>query len=294
MVINESGTKILLDGGDPTETEEIKALLGRIDGQTTNPSLVAKNPVLKERIAAGHRLTVEEQKEEYKKIVQSISPLVGTAGVSIEVFADTNTTGEEMLAQGIEMYAWIPNAYIKYPCTPGGLHAAEMSVRQSMRVNMTLCFTQEQAAAVYAATKATQTPVYVSPFIGRLDDHGQNGIDLIKNIKRMYESGDGHVQVLAASIRSVPHLLSVFSAHAELATVPATVLRKWAAAGCPIEQQDAPSQTGLDHPALSGIAYRELDLDTPWERFNIFHELTTSGIKAFVADYRNTVTSDSN
>jgi transaldolase len=83
MTINGYGTKILLDGGDPAETEEIQALLGRIDGQTTNPSLVAKNPVLKARIAAGHKLTVAEQKVEYKKIVQSISPLVGTAGVSI-------------------------------------------------------------------------------------------------------------------------------------------------------------------------------------------------------------------
>jgi len=289
MTINEPGTKILLDGGDPAETKEVRGLLGRIDGQTTNPSLVAKNPVLKERIAAGHKLTVAEQNEEYKKIVQSISPLVGTAGVSIEVFADMNSTGEEMLAQGIEMYTWIPNAYIKYPCTPGGLHAAEMSVRQKMRVNMTLCFSQEQAAAVYAATKSTQTPVYVSPFIGRLDDHGQNGIDLIKNINRMYESGDGHVQVLAASIRSVTHLLSVFATHAELATVPATVLRKWAAAGCPIEQQDVPSQSGVEHPALSAIEYREFDLDEPWQSFNISHELTTKGIETFVADYRNTV-----
>jgi transaldolase len=60
MAINESGTKILLDGGDPAETKEIKGLLGRIDGQTTNPSLVAKNPVLKELIAAGDKLTVAE------------------------------------------------------------------------------------------------------------------------------------------------------------------------------------------------------------------------------------------
>lgn len=110
----------------------------------------------------------------------------------------------------------------------------------------------------------------------------------------MYESSDGHVQVLAASIRSVPHLLAVFATHAEPATVPATVLRKWAAADCPIEQQDAPSQTELDHPTLSGIVYRELDLNEPWQCFDSSHELTTSGIKTLVADYRNTVTSDSN
>ena len=78
--------------------------------------------------------------------MQTISPLVGDAGVSIEVFADFDTTAEEMLAQGREMVSWIPNAYVKYPCTHEGLRAAQMSVRESMRVNMTLCFSQEQAA----------------------------------------------------------------------------------------------------------------------------------------------------
>ena len=68
-------------------------------------------------------------------------------------------------------------------------------------MNMTLCFSQEQAAAVYAATLGTPSTVYVSPFIGRLDDIGLNGIDLVKNIKKMYERGDYHVHVLAASIR---------------------------------------------------------------------------------------------
>jgi transaldolase len=64
---------------------------------------------------------------------------------------------------------------------------------------MTLCFFQDQAAAVYAATRGSREPVYVSPFVGRLDDHGENGMDLVKNIKRMYRIGDGHVHVLAAS-----------------------------------------------------------------------------------------------
>jgi len=111
-------TKILLDGGDADETQRIKKLIGSLDGQTTNPSLIAKNPELKKLVTSEHGLSVREQMAEYRKIVEVISPLVGDAGVSIEVFADTNTTAEVMLDQAREMFTWIPNAFIKYPCTP--------------------------------------------------------------------------------------------------------------------------------------------------------------------------------
>src|ERR1700732_1350750 len=199
MLTNRPKTNILVDGGDPEETLRIKSLIGFVDGQTTNLSLIARNPEIQRRLASGHRLSEQEERDAYRKIVQSISPLVGDAGVSIEVFADLGSRAEEMLAQGQEMFAWIPNAYVKYPCTHEGLRAAEVSVQKSIRVNMTLCFSQEQAAAVYAATKGTKEAVYVSPFVGRLDDRGENGVDLIGNIKKMYRSGDGHVHVLAAS-----------------------------------------------------------------------------------------------
>src|SRR6266568_4325685 len=207
MVTNKPATKILLDGGDPDETLRIRNLLGFLDGQTTNPTFVAKNPDVQRRITSGRKLTREEQKQEYKEIVRKISPLVGTAGVSIEVFADFNTTAEQMLAQGEEMFSWIPNAYIKYPCIREGLRAAKMSVEGNMRVNMTLCFSQSQAAAVYAATKGSKQPVSVSPFVGRLDDLGDDGMQVVRNIKKMFEPGDGHVQVLAASLRGIDHLL---------------------------------------------------------------------------------------
>src|SRR5215472_12759596 len=179
-----ANAKLLVDGGDPEETIRVKQLVGYVDGQTTNPTLVSKNPAIRRLIASGQKLSSQEELNEYKKIVQAISPLIGSAGVSIEVFADFDTTGEQMLAQGREMFSWIPNAYIKYPCTHEGLRAAQMSIREDMHVNMTLCFSQEQAAAIYAATKGSKTPVYVSPFVGRLDDRGENGIDLVKNIKR--------------------------------------------------------------------------------------------------------------
>lgn len=284
------GTKILIDGGDPDESARIKKLLGFLDGQTTNPTLVSKNPEVRQRIESGHKLSPEEQTEEYKSIVQKISPLVGDAGVSIEVFADFDTTAEEMLEQGREMFSWIPNAYIKYPCTHEGLRAAQESVRSNIRVNMTLCFSQEQAAAVYSATKGATQPVYVSPFVGRLDDRGENGMDVVKNIKKMFQRGDGHVYVLAASIRRLEHLLYSFALKSELVTVPANVLEQWAASG-----RELPGQN-FQYRAVDGqgkelkpIAYKDIDLDAPWESFDIQHELTTQGIKKFVADYKSTL-----
>ena len=290
MLTNKPRTKILVDGGDPKETLRIKSLIGFVDGQTTNPSLIAKNPEIQRLVASGHTLSSEEEKSEYKKIVQSISPLVGDGGVSIEVFADLNTTAEEMLAQGQEMFSWIPNAYLKYPCTREGLRAAQMSVQQGIRVNMTLCFSQDQAAAVYAATKGAKESVYVSPFVGRLDDRGENGMDLVKNIKKMYERSDGHVHVLAASIRNLKHLFFSFALKAELATVPAKVLEEWAATGCSMPEQDFRYQ-GVDAGGkpLKAIPYKGLDLDLPWQSFDITHELTSKGIQKFVADYQSTL-----
>jgi len=216
--------------------------------------------------------------------------LVGDAGVSIEVFADLDTRAEEMLAQGKEMFSWISNAYIKYPCTHEGLKAAEMSVRQGLRVNLTLCFSQEQAAAVYAATKGSSDPVYVSPFVGRLDDRGEEGVDLVKNIKAMYKTGDGHVHVLAASIRQLDHLLASFALGAELTTVPAKVIEKWSTSNFPMPARDFTYKAvGADGQLLKPIPYKELDLELPWQSFDITHELTTKGIQKFVADYRSTL-----
>jgi transaldolase len=277
-------TRILVDGGDPEETRVIKDLLGFVDGQTTNPSLIAKNPEVVSVVRSGHKLTEQQETDEYRKIVREISPLVGDAGVSIEVFGDLHTTAERMYQQGREMFSWIPNAYVKYPCTSEGIKAAERSVHEGIRVNLTLCFSQEQAAAVYAATRGTRAPAYVSPFIGRLDDIGQNGIDLVSNIKRMYARGDGHVLVLAASIRSLAHLLCCFSMDADLVTVPAKILREWAEAGFPM-----PDATFMYEPTGTRIAYREIDLEQPWPRFNIEHELTTKGVEKFAADYRSTL-----
>lgn len=283
-------TKILVDGGDPDETSRIKSLIGFVDGQTTNPSLIAKNPEIRQKIASGHKLSPDEANEEYKKIVRRISPLVGDAGVSIEVFSDLNTKAEPMLRQGKEMFSWIPNAYIKYPCTHEGLQAAKMSVEQGIRINITLCFSQEQAAAVYAATQAAKQASYVSPFIGRLDDIGENGMDLIENIQRMYKAGDGHVHVLAASIRSVDQLLACFALGVDLATVPTKVLDAWAAKGFPMPDQNFIYKgSDKDGKMLKPIPYRSINLAQPWDTFDLTHELTKKGIERFVADFEGTL-----
>ena len=279
-------TRILVDGGDPLETLRIRELMGFVDGQTTNPSLIAKNPQIRQRLASGHALTEQEERDAYKQIVQLISPMVGVAGVSIEVFADLNTTADEMLTQARDMYTWVPNAYIKFPCTVEGIKAAHLAVKEQIKVNLTLCFSQEQAAAVYAATLGTSVPVYISPFLGRLDDIGWNGVDLLANIQRMFLAGDGHVQVLAASIRGLDHLLYCLSARADLVTVPAKILEQWAGKAFPLPGE------GFSFPSSgSPIPYRELDLRLPFQSFDVSHELTTKGIQKFVEDYKATISS---
>jgi transaldolase len=159
-----------------------------------------------------------------------------------------------------------------------------MSVKQQVRVNITLCFSQQQAAAVYAATKGTKEPAYVSPFVGRLDDIGQNGMDVIRNIQQMFSKGDGHVLVLAASIRSLEHLLYCFALNTELATVPAKTLEEWKSKNSPM-----PDMQFQYKASGEPIPYEELDLEQPWEAFDIEHELTRKGIEKFAADYRATL-----
>jgi transaldolase len=164
-----------------------------------------------------------------------------------------------------------------------------MSVQRSIRVNMTLCFSQEQATAVYAATKGSNSPVYVSPFVGRLDDRGEDGTDLVRNIKKMYARGDGHVHVLAASIRGVSHLLASLALDAELVTVPAKGLEQWAAKGFPMPDRDFRYEGVDTSNPLRPIPYKGLDLNLPWRSFDIAHELTTKGIQKFMADYESTL-----
>ena len=127
-------------------------------------------------------------------------------------------------------------------------------------------------------------------FVGRLDDQGEDGMDLVRNIKKMYERGDGHVHVLVASIRTINHLLCSFFLGTELATVPSKVLQEWAAAGFPMPDHNFKYKAvDAKGKVLKSIPYKDLDLNLPWDSFDLAHELTTKGIQKFVADYRSTL-----
>ncbi len=274
-------TKTFLDSGDPKETKEMLGLLGFLDGQTTNPSLIAKNPD-----AIGKKFTSEGIYSFYKGVVTEISGMIPNGSVSIEVYADAETKAEEMFAQGKEFFQWIPNAHIKYPTTHEGLKAAEMSVQSGMRVNMTLVFSQQQAAAVYAATRgAKKGDVFVSPFIGRLDDRGENGMDLISNIIKMYQSGDGHVEVLTASIRSMDHFLEAIRIGTDINTAPSKILKEWAEQGNSVAIENFKYQPSSSGSIFKPIPYQEINLGKSWREYNIRYELTDKGIEKFAQDW---------
>lgn len=275
-------TKIFLDGGDPNETRETLRLLGFLDGQTTNPTLISKNPGVISKLTQGEKFTKTKIYNFYKDVVKEISAIIPRGSVSVEVYADKNTTAQEMYEQGKEMFSWISNAHIKYPTTAEGLKAAERSIKEGMRVNMTLCFSQEQAAAVYAATKgAKKGDVFVSPFIGRLDDKGENGMSIIENIIKMYQQGDGHVEILAASIRNIDHFLRSLQMGADIITSPFKILKEWADKGMPMSDDNYQ----YDAKGLKDIPYQDLDLSKDWQEFEIAHELTDKGIERFSQDW---------
>jgi transaldolase len=275
-------TRIFLDGGNPEETKEAIDILGFLDGQTTNPTLISKNPEAKKRLSEGKRFSETEILSFYRGVVRTISAIVPEGSVSVEVYADSASTAEGMLRQGREMFSWIPNGHIKFPTSREGLKAAGEAVKEGLRVNMTLCFSQEQAAAVYGATTgAKKGNVFVSPFVGRLDDRGENGMDLIRHIITMYEKGDGHVEVLTASVRSMDHFLYALSLGSHIITAPFEILKEWGRVGLPVPGNDYQ----YDVKDLKPIPYREIDLSKDWQGYDIAHDLTVKGMERFSQDW---------
>lgn len=279
----KSESLIFIDGGDPQETHKAKELMGYIDGQTTNPSLVAKNPAIAQRIKNGQLFTSSELLQEYKKIVTEVAK--ATDGpTSIEVYADWDTKAQDMIKQAREMSFWIPNAYIKLPIIPEGLKAAK-ELCPEIKLNMTLCFSQEQAASVYAATREAPYPIFVSPFVGRLDDKGKNGMDVVANIISMFNSSDGHVKVLTASVRNKNHLLYALMLKSYAITLPFKIFKEWAVDGFEI-----PTLAFVyDQPQLAEIPYQQISLDNDWNTYNIKHPLTNAGLDRFAGDWKKLI-----
>lgn len=284
-------TKLFLDSADPQDTARAIDLLGFLDGQTTNPSLLVKHPQLASKLTNGkiHRADLLAF---YKEKIHEISRLLPGKSVSIEVYSDMSTSSETMVAQAREMYYWAPNAHIKLPTTHQGLEAAQTLASEHMRLNLTLCFDQRQAAAIYSATAAHQDNVhiqsllgyhnvFVSPFIGRLDDQGKRGVDLIANIQKMYATSDHHVGILAASVRSLAHLLVMLALKVDMVTAPLSVYAEWKQAGMTI-----PSEIQADmFSDLAPIEYEQIDLHASWRDMPFDNKLTEVGLEKFAADW---------
>lgn len=274
QLLQKKGTDIFLDSGDPAETVQMVQMLGFLDGQTTNPSLIAKSPQVQEFLKT-QKFTRADLFEKYHQIALQIREVIPTGKISAEVYADANSTVDELLEQAYKIAQWFPGIFVKLPITTAGLAAAQQLVSDDISVNMTLCFSQDQAAAVHAATKeAVNAKVYVSPFIGRLDDINQNGSDLIKNIQTMYKDWNSHVGVLGASIRSIEHINVCIEQEISAITIPFKLIK---------EIHDGTVST-VEQKTFSSIEYKDLG-ETVWSEYDIEHELTIKGLEKFAADW---------
>lgn len=185
---------------DTAEIEEIRFLnsYGLIDGVTTNPSLIAKSG------------------RDFLKVAKEICELVN-GPVSLEVVADNY---DEMIKEGNTLVEIGKNIVIKLPMTLDGLKACRYFSDQNIAVNLTLCFSAAQAILAAKAGAA-----YVSPFVGRLDDIGQDGLGLISEICQIYQNYPSfNTQVLVASIRNPIHIVAAAKMGADIVTIPAKIL----------------------------------------------------------------------
>src|SRR5437763_837622 len=184
---------------DTANLEELKsaARFGVVDGVTTNPSLIAKEGV-----------PIEEQ---IRKICDIIN-----GDISAEVVA---TETDAMLTEGRKLAKIHKNVVVKVPLTRDGIRACSMFSREGIRVNVTLCFSAGQALL---AAKAGA--YFISPFVGRVDDIGWNGMDLVREIVHIYKNYGFNTQILAASLRSTTHVVDAALAGAHIGTMPFKVL----------------------------------------------------------------------
>ena len=185
---------------DTAEVDEIRRYVpwGVVDGVTTNPSLVAKSGRV------------------FEDVIREICGLV-EGPVSAEV---TATDSEGMVREGIHLAAIHPNVVVKVPLTPAGLVATRTLSERDIRTNVTLCFSANQALLAAKAGAA-----FVSPFIGRLDDVGQRGLDVIRDVMAIYRAYPSiRTEVIVASVRHGEHVRESAAMGAHIATVPPKIL----------------------------------------------------------------------
>jgi transaldolase len=188
--------KIFIDSGNLKDIEALVPI-GIIDGITTNPSLLAKEP--------------GDYRENLKKICDMVQ-----GPVSAEV---TELVWDAMVRQGRDLAAIDKHIVVKVPLTRDGIRACKQLSEEGIRVNVTLCFSATQAllAAKVGAT-------YISPFVGRLDDISTHGMELIRDIVEIYENYEFHTEVLVASVRNPMHVVEAARLGADICTCPPAVI----------------------------------------------------------------------
>jgi len=192
--------KFFIDTGDVGEIREAHAM-GLVDGVTTNPSLVAKTG------------------RKYKDVVVEICELIN-GPISAEVLT---TTYDEMMAEAREWHKVHKNVVVKLPLIPDGLKAVKTCAQEGIRTNVTLCFSPNQALL---AAKAGAS--YISPFIGRLDDISETGMELIEKIVTIYNNYNYETEVLVASVRNPTHVVDAAMLGADICTIPFSVMQQLA------------------------------------------------------------------
>jgi transaldolase len=192
------GMQLFIDTADVKEIAAAQAM-GLLDGVTTNPTLVAQT---------GRKM---------REVLVEICEMV-RGPVSAEVLA---TDYDTMMAEAHELAAIAPNIVVKIPLIEAGIRAVKSLSEEGIKTNVTLCFSPLQALL---AAKAGAT--YISPFVGRLDDIGHDGMALVEQIVDTYESYDLDTQVLVASVRSPMHVVEALRLRADVATIPYGVIGK--------------------------------------------------------------------
>ena len=189
--------KFFVDTADVAAIAELNDL-GMVDGVTTNPSIILKSG------------------RDILEVTREICAIV-SGPVSAEVVA---TKAEDMIAEGRKLATIAPNITVKVPLTWDGLRACKVLTGEGKMVNVTLCFSVNQALI---AAKAGAT--FISPFVGRLDDINLNGMDLIADIRQVYDNYGFDTQILAASIRTVNHISECALVGADVITAPPAIIK---------------------------------------------------------------------
>lgn len=191
--------KLFIDTADINEIREANAM-GVLDGVTTNPSLVAKTG------------------RDFHTVVKDILAEIPDRPVSLETIS---LDAKGMIDEGKKLAEYGKNVVVKIPATVEGLKACKWFTDHNIKTNVTLCFSANQAMLI---AKAGAT--YVSPFVGRLDDISENGMELIANIVQIYRNYDFETEILVASVRNPVHVLQSTLLGADVATIPFAVIKQ--------------------------------------------------------------------